>query len=217
MSGSGWEGNKSACGNSYAIVRCATPLRAEGARIQGYWLTLTRSPREPHLPRLSIRIRHSVLVSGATIACSFHFRLTSLHIRLKDITRSITIVTLAPYCLPTPPFQVSFATVQRSLRSDAPPQNPSCSLPTLVDAAHTRRGLPSANIDGFCTLPVSPLYYCSLFLAILLFFFLASTIPHLSASPCPVPLRVLCFLSSTSPHLFSLLSLCSGSRVLLTL
>jgi len=31
-------------------VRCATPLRAEGARIRGYWLTLTRSPREPHLP-----------------------------------------------------------------------------------------------------------------------------------------------------------------------
>ena len=80
--------------------------------------------------RLSFRIRHFVFVSGATIACPFHLRSTSLHIRLADITRSITIVTLAPYCLPTPPFQVSFATIQRSPRPDAPPQNPSCSLPT---------------------------------------------------------------------------------------
>ena len=120
---------------------------------------------------MGVCIRHFVLVSGAIIVCSFHFWLTSLHIRLEDITRSITIVTLAPYCLPTPPFQVSFTTVQWSLRSDAPPQNPLCSLPTLVDAAHTWRGLPSVNIDGFCTLLVSLIYYCSLFLAILLFFF----------------------------------------------
>jgi len=121
--------------------------------------------------RLSFHIRHFVFVSGATIACPFHLRSTSLHIRLADITRSITIVTLAPYCLPTPPFQVSFATIQRSPRPDAPPQNPSCSLPTLVDAAHTRRGLPSANIDGFRTLPVSSIYYCSLLLARTPFFF----------------------------------------------
>jgi len=121
--------------------------------------------------RLSFRIRHFVFVSGATIACPFHLRSTSLHICLADITRSITIVTLAPYCLPTPPFQVSFATIQRSPRPDAPPQNPSCSLPTLVDAAHTRRGLPSANIDGFRTLPVSSIYYCSLLLARTPFFF----------------------------------------------
>jgi len=30
-------------------VRCATLLCAEGTRIRGYWLTLTRSPQEPHL------------------------------------------------------------------------------------------------------------------------------------------------------------------------
>jgi len=154
-----------------SAVKCAMPLRAEGARIQGYWLTLTRSPREPHLPCLSIHIRHFILVSGASIACSFHLQLTLLHIRLEDITRSITIVTLAPYCLSTPPFQVPFATVQRSLRSDTPPQNPLCSLPTLVDAAHTRRGLPSTNIDGFRTLPASSIYYCSLLLARTPFFF----------------------------------------------
>jgi len=152
-------------------VRCAMPLRAEGARIWGYWLTLTRSLQEPHLPCLSIRICHFILVSGASIVCSFHLRLTSLHIRLEDITRSITIVMLAPYCLSTPPFQVPFATVQRSLRSDAPPQIPSCSLPTLVDAAHTRHSLPSTNIDGFHMLPVSSNYYCSLFLARFLFLF----------------------------------------------
>ena len=92
-------------------VRCAMPLHAEGACIQEYWLTLTWSPQEPHLPCLSIRICHFVLVSGATITCSFHFWLISLHICLEDITHSITIVTLALYCLPTPPFQVSFATV----------------------------------------------------------------------------------------------------------
>ena len=146
-------------------VRCATPLHAEGARIQGYWLTLTRSQRKPHSPCLSFHMRHFVLVSGATIACSFHLRPTSLHIRLADITHSIAIVTLALYCLPTLPLQVSFATIKQSPHSDAPPQNPSCLLPTLVDAGHTRCGLPSANIDGFCMFPASSIFYCSLFLA----------------------------------------------------
>ena len=56
-----------------------------------------------------------------------------------------------------------------SLRHTA--SNLSARSQILVDAAHTRRGLPSANIDGFRTLPVSSNYYCSLFLARFLFFF----------------------------------------------
>jgi len=132
---------------------------------------LTRSLQEPHLLHLSIHICHFILVSGAFIACSFHLQLTSLYIRLEDITHLITIIMLTPYCLSTPPFQVPFATVQRSLRSNTPPQNPLCLLPTLVDIAHTQRSLPSTNIDGFRTLPVFSNYYCLLFLGRFLFFF----------------------------------------------
>src|SRR5438270_5792187 len=59
--------------------------------------------------------------------------------------------------------QVSFATmllIQRSLRSDAPPQHPCAQSHSWSTQPHTRRGLPSVNIDGFHTLPVCSFRYC---------------------------------------------------------
>jgi len=168
---------------------------------------------------LSIHTCHFIFVSGATITCSFHLRSTLLHICLKDITCSITIITLAPYCLPTPPFQGSFATVQRSLHSNALPQNPSCSLPILVDTAHTRCSLPSANIDGFHMLPVCLIYYCSLFLATLPFFFWHPQFLTSWLLPvlCPFTFHVFFHpLPLTSP-VSSLLTLCSGLHIYLHL
>ena len=93
---------------------------------------------------------------------------------------------------------VSFATIQRSLRSDASPQHLCALSQPWLTQPHTRCGLPSVYRDGFLTLP-------GLFDSLLFLYFRVIILLLLASSSSLVGLRA-CLDSSCAPSRFIFLS-----------